>query len=81
MALHWVCNLCEKSFLVNAITTGNIRNHLSKNHEYLDRALKEKKSHLSSKKRSSGSSSTISQTHLDKKARVITFTEQGFIDR
>lgn len=74
--MKWKCLLCDQQYKVNKRTTGNIREHLKCHHGDFARKLITKSS---SSLNNPSSSNQLIQTHIDKKAKVIQFSDQGML--
>lgn len=72
--LKWRCLLCKNLYHINPKTTGNIREHLKSKHPELASGLQAR----NGSKTSSNSLEGGVQTHIDKKLKVVKFTQKRF---
>ena len=71
--MKWKCLVCHQHYSINPKTTANIREHLNTQHKDLTASLKAKKN---------GSTVSVShvQTHIDKKSKLVHFTQKGLTE-
>ena len=74
--MKWKCLLCDQQYKVNKRTTGNIREHLRCHHgDFARKLITKSSSSIDNPK----SSNQLIQTHIDKKAKVVQFSDQGMV--
>lgn len=76
--LKWKCLVCDRYYSINLKTTGNIREHMKVYHKDLTQSLLTKKNKISAKIHKP---QDFLQTHIDKKSKLVRFTQKGFMDR
>ena len=77
--MKWKCLIFDKYNTLHSKTTGNIRDHLNNHHKELALLLKAKKGESSLNLTNTSSAISLSQSHLDKKAKIIQFTTDGLM--
>jgi len=76
MVMKWKCLVCHQHYTINAKTTANIREHLTTQHKDLTAKLKA----LKDKKNGSTVSGSLVQKHIDKKLKLVHFTQKGLTE-